>query len=145
MSDKKIVVPEGMVKAVDYAISKARGIGRDITGGQVRDIALEVALRWLSNNPILPTMEQAKEMSDSGHPCILDGVWYATEWQKRMFLAPEPNVPQEIADMLQLPDANVLLSISRDSFKEKIIEAYLRGQKSARLWSDVSYSDNHTG
>ena len=85
--DKKYVVPEGGLKAalgqVDYARAHS-GVEEGIIKRALQDF-----VRWLSENPIVPTMEQATEMSDSGHPCVLDGVWYATEWQRRMFLAPE--------------------------------------------------------
>jgi hypothetical protein len=94
MSDKRIVVPEGMLRAAWHAQLPADNPtfewdeGDEMSRNFYRRI-FEAALRWLSDNPQVPTMEQATEMSDSGHPCVLDGVWYATEWQRRMFLAPE--------------------------------------------------------
>ena len=93
---KRVIVPEGMVKAAIFAwrLHPIRGYPPEDAVCK----AVEAALRWLSENPIVPTMEQATEMSDSGHPCVLDGVWYATEWQRRMFLAPEPEVHEEDKD-----------------------------------------------
>ena len=94
MSEKRILVPDGMLRAAWHAQLPADNPtfewdeGDEMSRNFYRRI-FEAALRWLSDNPQVPTMEQATEMSDSGHPCVLDGVWYATEWQRRMFLAPE--------------------------------------------------------
>ena len=94
MSERKYLVPEGMLRAAWHAQLPADNPtfewdeGDEMSRKFYRRI-MEAALRWLSDNPQVPTMEQATEMSDSGHPCVLDGVWYATEWQRRMFLAPE--------------------------------------------------------
>ena len=94
MSEKKYVLPEGMLEAAYDAQLPADNPSfsweeaDELTRRFYRRM-MEAALRWLSDNPQVPTMEQATEMSDNGHPCVLDGVWYATEWQRRMFLAPE--------------------------------------------------------
>jgi hypothetical protein len=126
--EKKIVVPKEMQVAFVKAMQDRFG---SVPGGTA--VGLEAALRWLSEHPIVPTMEQATEMSDSGHPCVLDGVWYAIEWQLRMFLAPEPKAPEEIKDLLfseerkGLPDPYVNEYTAR--VDARIIEAYRRGQK----------------
>lgn len=87
----KIQVPPAMLTA-------ARNAGewgsRLLTGyeHQQLEASLEAALRWLSENPIVPTKKQ------------LENLWYESqgkgpegtiehciaEWQRRMFLAPEP-------------------------------------------------------
>ena len=65
----KILVPDGMLAAVDGAISEARHKRRrfyghgELASGTVRDIALDAALRWLSENPIVPTWQQIQDMS----------------------------------------------------------------------------------
>lgn len=77
-------------------------------------------------------------MSDSGHPCVLYGVWYATEWQRRMFLAPEQEVPEALKDLL-IEDENYVPPQTVDTskgmwlrtFNQIVIEAYRRGQKNS--------------
>ena len=91
--DKKYVIPEGMGGYVARAVFNE--CGKVDFHPQIR-VALEAAVRWLSDNPIAPTMAQAEAMRDSGHPCILDGAWYAGEWQRRMFLAPIPADDREM-------------------------------------------------
>ena len=121
MSETKIKVPEGMRRAAEDAVV------RDLPGSNycgIVNVGLEAALRWLSENPIVPTMEQATEMSDSGHPCVLDGVWYATEWQRRMFLAPEPEVPEALDGML----VKSLAGFDVNDINWRIQEAYNRGK-----------------
>ncbi len=98
MSEKKYVVPEGMYNAVIEVLPPHVSVQLSaMMGFPGVQRMLEAALRWLSENPIVPTIEQATEMSDSGHPCVLDGVWYATEWQRRMFLlAPQEDYADRI-------------------------------------------------
>ena len=90
MSETKIQVPEGMLKAI-----RGRYVGNDNCGRYI----LEAALRWLSENPIVPTDGEAKaiwrdtglcnEVDDDELRCIV------VEWQRRMFLAPDgPDVSQ---------------------------------------------------
>ena len=103
MSDK-IVVPEGMLKAsvetmvdnpVDY--TGIRNLKKDITKSV--SIGLEAALRWLSENPQVPTDEQIDEMIDSysdiaGTPGATKRL--IAEWQRRMFFAQESEVPEKV-------------------------------------------------
>lgn len=128
MSDKKIVVPDGMFLSVDEAISKTRGIGCDITGGQVRDVTLEAALRWLYDE--LDSLERVpydNVMAHQYNSCIAD--------VRRMFLAPEPEVPEEIADILwgefdDPPTATSVTLHARKLHNKSIIEAFRRGKES---------------
>ena len=87
--EKKIEIPAGMKNAVAYALSehwKTRTIG----DGSTVDIALEAALRWLSENPIVPTLEQAGYMYDGAKGAHDTVVQYCmTEWQRCMFLTSE--------------------------------------------------------
>ena len=122
--EKKIAIPEGMLEAAVAAVKIP--VSGQLARNQTHDI-LEAALRWLSENPIVPTMEQATEMSDSGHPCVLDGVWYATEWQRRMFLAPEPEVPEEIKDLLWSIGGTWMQTDKKHN--NEVAEAYRRGKE----------------
>jgi hypothetical protein len=90
MSEKKIVVPEGMLEAA------LDGLGIEIIKARrqyVKD-TLEAALHWLSENPIVPTEKQIADLAktmpyeDSGNGNVLAVA--VVEWQRRMFLAPEP-------------------------------------------------------
>ena len=137
MSDKVIVVPEGMGSAVAHAVFNE--VGKVDYHPQIR-IALEAALRWLSENPIVPTeadvMGILQERVESHH---ISGEEYCAippatvrfvirEWQRRMFLAPvkekccptcglrqdarlglapEPKVPEAIKDLLYASQSRV--------------------------------------
>ena len=122
MSGQKIVVPEGMLKAA--------------TPVYINDIALvgsilQAALLWLSENPMVPTMKQAREifMLKAGFDFDLHEWvrWGACEWQRRMFLAPEPEVPEEIKDLL-FGDGS--FPRDRGGIDACILEAYKRGRES---------------
>lgn len=80
MSEKRYVVPEGMLKAV----KEAQGISAYPT-----QAVLEAAIRWQSENPVVPTVKQAQEVWDdcSRGACFRSDC--LTEWQRRMYLAPE--------------------------------------------------------
>ena len=86
MQEKKIVVPDGMLKAAIEC--------RNLEGIHKRtfEAILEAALRWLSDNPIKPTRHQVTELMVI--PFMFE------EWQRRMFLAPEPEIPEELRDMV---------------------------------------------
>ncbi len=93
MGEKKIVVPEDMIRAA----CKGTFVGQDIRWSPtVCHRILESAMRWLSENPIVPTEAQTDAMA--GHFSSDDSLfgtfarWFAVEWQRRMFLAPEPDV-----------------------------------------------------
>lgn len=79
----EIKVPEAMLDAAcnnGYAKGWER---REIAG------ILEAALRWWSENPIVPTKEQANFIpKDVGAFTTFQG--WVIEFQRRMFLAPEP-------------------------------------------------------
>jgi hypothetical protein len=108
MSEKKIVVPEGMLNAANKALAVRDGNGVYIV--------LETALRWLSQNPIVPTSEQALEMFRYYGDCIPhpEGEFsrvkaMLTEWQRRMFVEPKP------ADPRKLVEAIILHKVTRES------------------------------
>lgn len=61
-------------------------------------LVLEAALRWLTANPIVPTEEQFQQMCRDyhnefcGEPPVgmTQGHYLPVEWQRRMFIVPEP-------------------------------------------------------
>ncbi len=139
MSQTKIKVPEGMLLAASEF---------DPGAGEYNiEPILEAALRWMSENPIVPTDADAltllQERVASGHLsnkeyCAIPATTIRCvirEWQRRMFLAPEPEVP-EIPPFSE----NVSDFITRSGFvdgrqhnqeiQETWNEAYRLGQKS---------------
>jgi hypothetical protein len=83
----KIVVPEEMLKAV------ADGIG---VGVEPCRRILEAALRWLLENPIVPSNEQRYELTVNARNLDVPSTQrfqnMIAEWQSRMFLAPEQEI-----------------------------------------------------
>ena len=91
---------------------------------------LEAFIRWQSENPVVPTEKQALDMYTdfpigSGIKCAVSG---AVEWQRWMYLVPEPEVPETLKDCLIEDDR----PISRECHNARIIEAYRRGRESTK-------------
>jgi hypothetical protein len=88
MSEKKYVVPTGMLnKAYEYCPASF--------AMPAVERMLEAALRWQSENPIVPTAQQVGELvvaapMASTRQAYTATIFCITEWQRRMFLAPEP-------------------------------------------------------
>ena len=86
MAEKKYVVPVGGLEAAIAAT-------KNITTGQwviLRD-GLEAFCVWISNNTIGPTASQARELIGSMVVLNETSLIFAIEaWQRRMFVAPEP-------------------------------------------------------
>lgn len=137
MSGKRFAIPEGMLEA---AAEKA-----DVSGLLAIDrleVILEAAVRWLAENPVVPTESQGRELDDawlrnktSPESTFSHATTFgAVEWQRRMFLAPEPEVPEEVRDLIvdvtmkRLKGTELL---NTEVARGYIIEAYRRGQKSA--------------
>ncbi len=83
-----VTIPKGMLEAaLDAPIDEARE-------SQTYAV-LEAALRWLSENPIVPTDAQIEEMKIKLVPVHPHWSNIVAEWQRRMFLAPDgPDVSQ---------------------------------------------------
>lgn len=87
MADRKIVVPD---EALVIASSHVRGGFAEMAVQEgVRKFAL-----WLSENPIVPTVDQAQEVWDYCSRGSFLRQEVLTEWQRRMFLAPESKAPE---------------------------------------------------
>lgn len=136
MRNKKIIVPDEMLKAAQ--IEAQDWLAYDAP--QTRKL-LEAALRQLSEHPIVPTDEQLADIRSSVRMEIprdsrgfVDGSkdmlwpWFKSileEWQRRMFLAPEPEVPEAIKDLMRDYDRE-------GSIGSLIVEAYRRGQRNPK-------------
>lgn len=133
MSDKRIVVPEGMLEEF------YRGHATCPRGKPAMEVALEAALRWLSENPIVPTDEQMDALTnevpyqDSGNGSIFRVV--IDKWQRRMFLAHKPEVPEEIADLIV--ESNSHCTFISDGINGIILAAFRRGQQCAKMNSHL--------
>ena len=119
----KIVVPEGMLSA--FKAGRGHQEFGDFT--QEYRLGLEYALRWLSENPIVPTDEQTREIFGGARQQALSES--IRIWIGRMFLGPDP-IPEAIKDLTVgiiggIPD----YTCSRERFNASIIEAYRRGRE----------------
>ena len=133
MGEKKIVVPTGMLKAAMNSIQPSVLVG-------TISVSLKAALLWLSENPPVPTFRTVDECGSAGmcYADGLDGEFCRTkdviEWQRLMFVAPEPEVPEEIKHLLWettikfVPKENPVTGIS-EKHNRAVIEAFRCGQK----------------
>lgn len=134
---KKIVVPTAMLEAVIASVARLEPWS-GVTVEHYRTV-LEAALRYWSENPIVPTKEQVADIAkvvyaDMALPSLEDEDFYQkrsqeflAEWQRRMFLATAPEVPEEIKDLLETDEEEKCHSVS--DHNEMILEAYNRGLK----------------
>lgn len=122
----KIKVPVGMQMAGFDALSADEQRGYP----PAYYAFLYAALRWLSENPIVPTEEQCKDIERTGPSRGMDCYsWIhmaAVEWQRRMFLAPDPDEP--IRDLLCEHAADGCVT----RHNQNVREAYRRGRKEAK-------------
>lgn len=136
VSKKKIVVPEGMLKSADAHIRRKFDGVRCIHRIELVSESIEAALRWLSENPIVPKFDQEvailKDCEPLNEPASISSI--AMAWQRRMFLAPEPEIPDEIEDLLPFPPdvvipGNYLYRQVKAHLDNVATEAFRRGQK----------------
>jgi len=139
MQERSIKIPEGMLNVALQKAHETRSFGVV----PIRDV-LEAALRWLSENPIVPTDEQAADLYNANLDIDYSKKYDAThavvvEWQRRMFLSPEPEIPEDVKDLgicSKLEQSSQHWDWSgREGDLEKVveqiaIEAYRRGQRS---------------
>jgi len=126
---KKIIVPEGMLKAVNAAFDSGKRKPVEL---------LEAALRWLSENPVVPTRGQLHDIMGQRfyyEDHIIKGI---IEWQRRMFLAPEEEIPKELKALMfgELAPAKVG-PINKEMVNALVLEAYRLGQQSITAERDA--------
>jgi len=128
MSENRLQIPDGMT----VAAHNAPGLENDGNKYYYISKGLEAALRWWKENPSMPTDEQLDTMKRDLR--FRDGVDFdlqklCAEWQRRAFLAPEPEVPDAILALICREDET---PPCRKVYNERILEAYRRGQKAGK-------------
>jgi hypothetical protein len=127
MSDKKIKVPDGMLEAAMRASMEA---GLPIGPSTELRVVIEAALRWLSAGHMdfpLPLLKEILEAVPGWklNETVIQNVLH--QGLRRMFLAPEPEVPEELRELL-------MTGADEGTFNwavnKAIMEAFRRGQKS---------------
>lgn len=132
MTEKKYVVPEGML---DAAYGYARLENSPASRDHYRAV-LKAALRWFSENPIVPTDEQLQnlradvQLDPIGKPNAMAAYHrgMVVEWQRRMFLAPESaelsddQIREKVSDLLR----------PENGWYTSMIAAFRRGHKEGK-------------
>ena len=97
----KILIPDGMLARARRALGHGSGLIDDI---QLLIIATAFC-EHIAENPIVPTKEQlgpvVKECGKLSQSLYGYGgwIWMITEWQRRMLLAPGPDVPEAVSKL----------------------------------------------
>jgi hypothetical protein len=130
MSEKRYVTPDAML---DVVYSTIENSGLEFGEGEKLLVcaALDASIKWLAENPIVPTEQ---EYRDFGVKFDFQGVKCIAEWQRRMFLAPEPEVPEAIKDLMcggsgaetGTPEQ------AQARVNARILTAYHRGQRAGK-------------
>lgn len=123
MSEKKVVVPEGMLKAA-VAASRIAACPEDYM-----TLILEAALRW-QRQDVEPKLDAMLRRYLGDDPHDISNMRMNI---LKLLCEYEPEVPEEIKDLLEVeqpPFANGNYRMRRDeSVAAKIIEAYKRGRE----------------
>jgi hypothetical protein len=134
MSEIKYVVPQPIKDAVHNALASYPVAANT---GHAAEIACESFAKALRENPIVPTKEQAVDLgvSVAGETVSERYALLVSEWQRRMFLAPEPEVPEAIKDLISeyatdSSNKDALVRAMARGHNADVIEAYRRGQQS---------------
>jgi hypothetical protein len=133
MSDKKYVVPEGMLKAAIDAAWRSDDVSKEDIAPYVQ-ILIEAAIRWQSENLKIPTTEWLDEFNRAGEikPFKYFGQAMIAEWQRRMYLAPESEVPD---GLVGISDKICLIATPawrKADIDHALLAAYRLGQKAER-------------
>lgn len=143
---RKIIVPQKMHSAAwnaqhEHAKTHGPAVGCLPGSPCSLDVGLEAALRWLSDNPIVPTEKQWNEAGVAVYQRYREKVGpsfnyhhseICAEWQRRMFLAPELKIPDAVEDLMwseTLYAGDTGFHDAIPNINKAIIEAFHRGQK----------------
>ena len=124
--EKNIVVPDFVVDAILAAplvVASRDGRTISLTEPSAREVARRVCVA-LSENPIVPTPSSCGTKSgkifNRQRPRICR---FTVGWQRRMFLAPEPEIPKELEGIL------IPVQPTREQLLSLLLEVFHRGQK----------------
>jgi hypothetical protein len=125
MSNAEYEVPDGMYLAAKNA---ARSSLRQGLVDTAIDVAVEAAIRWLAENPIVPSNEQADQLWH--HPKTLSGDEHyakamARQWQQMMFLKRD-TTPEDLKALL-IKAEKFLIGV--EFANDHIRQAYELGRK----------------
>jgi hypothetical protein len=115
--DGKIKVPEGMLTAGNDAVMSQSCCPCSTCVGN-REAILEAALLWLSENPIVPTVAQWSDIYHNSD--ARSARWRCVEWQRRMFLSPEPEVGQAARRIIDGMRGCTLTPADADAIVEEV-------------------------
>ncbi len=139
MSEKRYILPAGMFAAFmcGYNICWTSYDGDERNKHfTCMEAGVRAVLRFLAENPIVPSETQRQHLLEHFSPFGVDhwdkSMWHnfiadcTVEFQRRMFVPPEPEVPKELEDLL---DDDLIPNIRSNNHHMRIIEAFRRGQK----------------
>ncbi len=150
---KRYVIPEGMLEAVRQGMRPILEASSDRNHGYNQDdlerAGIEGILRWISENPRVPSDADLDklmdEACDESEPECNSNRYVAVNWQRRMFLAPEPEeicptcglrqdnrigvAPEAIRDVLAWFDVWCGKDPQIEDIKRNVITAYRRGRE----------------
>ena len=136
MSEKKIVVPDGMHRAaverlllyenfrVD-TLEPSTSTPEQQANGRA-SVVLEAALRWQANRSPEISKELLERLATAGNVSKETAYDIVDMALRRVYLAPEPKVPEKIEDLLFNPSRTDLCG-NKANFR--IREAFHRGQQ----------------
>ena len=139
--NEKLAIPQVIREAVHNALASYPVAANT---GHAAEIACEAFARAMKEHPIVPTgadvMTILQDRVNSGHItgeeyCAIPPAtvrFVVREWLRRMFDAPEAEVPEAIRDMLldaRAPDSEHCF-FKPSVYNERIQEAYRRGRES---------------
>jgi hypothetical protein len=132
MNDTKYVVPEEGLK-----VAQREALGADFPTLDFMRLGIAAFIRWQSENPQVPNDEQVTDWFSPSDFRALEGrteplKQFALTVQRHIYLAPEPEVPEEIKDLLLTEQSHKNVQPLKGELNSMIIEAYRRGKESKR-------------
>ena len=133
-AETRIFIPDGMRKAFHFA-ENHDGLKWD---DAALDRMLAAALRWLSENPIVPTTAQEQHLINKWHdergdfPTYDEAVRHtAVEFQRIMFAAPEPEPMHPVlAEWMADADAKGVDKATKCNYRRLFDRAFQAGRES---------------
>lgn len=132
MSDKKLTIDDIEVPREMLAAAWSCWIGEHGVDTSINTL-LKHALLWLAENPTVPTNKEGQKLWNlfsAVMSCDETSSLIATEWQRRMFLKCEPELPEEVkALLLKHGFVGSHFEGAPSSLAKALTEAYALGKK----------------